>query len=180
MAKKLPEITEELRAFIERQHIFFVGTAAEDGRVNVSPKGMDTLRVIDGNKLVWLNLTGSGNETAAHLLKKNRMTIMFCSFEGKPMILRLYGTAKMYHSNEESFDEYLAMFPKFAGARQIMEMHIDLVQTSCGYAVPFMEYKEERTQLKSWAEKQGEDRLINYRKEKNTRSIDNFETGLPV
>ena len=139
---------------------------------------MDTFRVIDDKKIVWLNLTGSGNETAAHLLRNNRMTIMFCAFEGNPMILRLYGSANIYHPKEEAYEKYISLFPKIPGARQIIEMQVELVQTSCGYAVPFMDFVEERSQLKSWAEKQGEDRIETYWKEKNTKSIDGFETGM--
>lgn len=178
MGKRLTEISPELKDFILKQKVFFVGTAANEGRVNVSPKGMDSFRVVDSNKIVWLNLTGSGNETAAHLIKNNRMTIMFCAFEEKPLILRLYGTASAYHQRDETFHKYIDMFPKIVGARQIMEMEVDLVQTSCGFAVPFMDFKEERTQLKSWAEKQGEEKLITYREEKNSVSLDNFDTGL--
>ncbi len=180
MAKIFDQISDELKEFITHQNIFFVGTAAQEGRVNISPKGMDTFRVIHKNCIVWLNLTGSGNETAAHILKNNRMTIMFCAFEGKPLILRLYGSAKIYHQNEDTYQKYITLFPETPGSRQIIEMHVDMVQTSCGYAVPFMEFNEERTQLKSWAEKQGEDRLKVYRKEKNATSIDNFDTGLPM
>ncbi len=178
MAKIFPEINEELQEFIADQKIFFVGTAAAEGRVNVSPKGMDTFRVLGANKVVWLNLTGSGNETAAHLLKNNRMTVMFCAFDGKPLILRLYGSANMYHERDKEYHSYIDLFPKIMGARQIIEIEVDTVQTSCGFAVPFMEYKEERTVLKSWAEKQGEDKLKQYHKEKNSFSIDNFETGI--
>lgn len=178
MGKKLTEISPELNEFILSQKIFFVGTAAETGRVNISPKGMDTFRILGPNKIVWLNLTGSGNETAAHLIRNNRMTIMFCAFEGKPLILRLYGTARIFHQRDESFHKYLELFPELAGSRQIVEMDLDLVQTSCGFAVPFMDYKEERTQLKTWAEKQGEERLEDYWKEKNSYSIDHFETGI--
>ncbi|GAA4279074.1 pyridoxamine 5'-phosphate oxidase family protein [Aquimarina mytili] len=180
MAKIFDHISDDLKEFITRQKIFFVGTAAQEGRVNVSPKGMDTFRVLDANTIVWLNLTGSGNETAAHLLKHNRMTIMFCAFEGKPLILRLYGAAKIYHQKDDTYQKYIDLFPKTIGSRQIIEMNVDMVQTSCGFAVPFMDFKEERTQLISWAEKKGEDRLIEYRKEKNTVSIDNFDTGLPT
>jgi len=178
MGKQFSEISIELQEFIERQKIFFVGTAAEEGRVNISPKGMDTFRVIGPNKIVWLNLTGSGNETAAHLLKNNRMTILFCAFEGSPMILRLYGNATIFHQRDEIYHKYIGLFPMIAGARQIIVMDFDLVQTSCGFAVPFMDFKEERTQLKSWAEKQGEERIKQYWKEKNTTSIDNFETKI--
>ena len=178
MGKRFNEILQDHKEFIQNQKIFFVGTAASSGRVNISPKGMDTLRVIDKNKIVWLNLTGSGNETAAHLLINDRMTIMFCAFEGKPMILRLYGNAKIYHPRDTLYKEYIDLFPDIAGSRQIMEVGIDLVQTSCGYAVPFMDYREERSQLKSWAEKQGEERLKTYWKEKNSTSIDNLNTNI--
>lgn len=178
MAKILTEISSELEEFITQQKVFFVGTAANEGRVNISPKGMDTFRVLGPNKIVWLNLTGSGNETAAHIIKNNRMTILFCAFEGKPLILRLYGTANIFHKQDEAYHEYIHLFPKTPGSRQIIEMHVSTIQTSCGYAVPFMDFKEERTQLKSWSEKQGEERLENYRKEKNMLSIDGFETRI--
>ncbi len=178
MAKQLTEINPDLKEFILNQKVFFVATAAAVGRINLSPKGMDTLRVLGQNKIVWLNLTGSGNETAAHLLKSNRMTIMFCSFEGKPLILRLYGSAKTFHERDEAFQKYIDLFPRIPGSRQIFEMNVEMVQTSCGYAVPFMDFKEERTQLNAWAEKQGEERLENYKKEKNAFSIDGFETKI--
>ncbi len=178
MGKKLDHITEELKNFIETQKIFFVGTAMKAGRVNISPKGMDTFRILGPNKIVWLNLTGSGNETATHLRESDRMTILFCAFEGKPLILRLYGNAKIFHERDSTYNEYITLFPPIAGSRQIIEMEIDLVQTSCGFAVPFMDFKEERTQLKSWAEKQGREKIKNYWKEKNTMSIDGYETGI--
>jgi len=166
MAKTFDQLSEVLIDFIKHQNIFFVGTAAQEGRVNISPKGMDTFRVINEHKIVWLNLTGSGNETAAHLLKDNRMTILFCAFEGKPMILRLYGKATIFHQRDEGYQTLIDLFPKTPGSRQIIELDIDLVQTSCGYAVPFMNFKEERTQLKSWAEKQGEERIEKYWQER--------------
>ncbi|MFD2726243.1 pyridoxamine 5'-phosphate oxidase family protein [Hyunsoonleella rubra] len=179
MAKFFDEITPELKEFIEAQKIFFVATAAADGRINLSPKGLaDTFKVMDNKSVLWLNLTGSGNETAAHLLENNRMTVMFCSFEGKPLILRLYGTAKVYHERDTEFQENKHLFPKIPGTRQIVDMTIDSVQTSCGYAVPFMDFKEERKQLNSWAEKQGRERIENYWKEKNTKSIDGLETKI--
>lgn len=178
MGKKLEFITPELMRFIGEQKIFFVGTAAAEGNVNVSPKGTDSFRVIDKNKIVWLNLTGSGNETAAHLLKNTRMTIMFCAFEGKPMILRLYGKAKIYHKRDSAFNDLSHLFPENIGARQIIEMKVDLVQTSCGFAVPFMDFKEERTTLNNWAIKQGEDKIEDYWKNRNTQSIDGFETNI--
>lgn len=178
MGKQLDSITPELKEFIAQQKIFFVGTAAAEGRVNISPKGTDSFRVIDANKIVWLNLTGSGNETAAHLLKNNRMTIMFCAFEGNPMILRLYGKASIYHKRDQEFQTYSGLFPKNIGARQIIEMDVDLVQTSCGYGVPFMDYKEERKTLEKWAVQKGEERIKDYWKKKNTISIDGFDTNI--
>lgn len=178
MGKQFDEISFELTEFIERQPLFFVGTAAAEGRVNISPKGMDTFRVLDPNKIVWLNLTGSGNETAAHLIKNDRMTIMFCAFEEKPLILRLYGKATIYHNRDKEYHKHISLFPEIMGSRQIIEMEVDLVQTSCGFAVPFMDFKEERTTLNSWAEKQGRERLETYRKEKNSKSIDGFDTRI--
>jgi hypothetical protein len=176
MGKKYAEIKDEHQEFIRHQKVFFVGTAACSGNVNVSPKGMDTLRIINENKIAWLNLTGSGNETAAHLIHNNRMTIMFCSFETKPLILRLYGKAKIYHERDEKFKSLSALFPQIPGTRQVIEMAIDLVQTSCGFAVPLMEYKEDRMVLKNWAEKKGDDNIREYWKEKNRQSIDGFDT----
>ncbi len=105
------------------------------------------------------------------------MTIMFCSFDKKPLILRLYGQAKIYHKRDICFDEYSSLFPEYTGARQIVELAIDLVQTSCGFAVPFMEFKQERTALNVWADKQGETKIKQYWKDRNTRSIDGFETN---
>ncbi len=179
MAKFYTEIPEAIKDFIQKQHIFFVGTAAASGTVNVSPKGMDTFRILDKNRVLWLNLTGSGNETAAHLLQNSRITIMFCAFEGKPLILRLYGNANVYHQQDSEWQNYINLFPKIAGSRQLIEINIDKIQTSCGYAVPFLDYVGEREQLQNWANKQGEDRLKKYREEKNSLSIDGFDTGLP-
>ncbi|MGC6431585.1 MAG: pyridoxamine 5'-phosphate oxidase family protein [Jejuia sp.] len=179
MAKFFDALSPELQSFIEAQHIFFVATAVADGRINLSPKGLkDTFVVMDQNRVFWLNLTGSGNETAAHLLQNNRMTIMFCSFEGKPLILRLYGTAKTYHERDTAFQKHKHLFPEIPGTRQIVDMTIESIQTSCGYAVPFMDFQEERHQLNNWAEKQGKERIENYWKEKNTKSIDGLDTKI--
>ena len=178
MSKKLESITPELKSFIEQQKMFFVGTAMPEGAVNVSPKGMDSLRVLHQNKLVWLNLTGSGNETATHLQNTNRITIMFCAFEGKPLILRLYGNAKVYHERDAKYKEYVDLFSTSVGARQIIEVDISLVQTSCGFAVPLLDYKEERTILRDWADKKGKEGIRDYWEEKNTVSLDGHETGI--
>ncbi|MCF6308178.1 MAG: pyridoxamine 5'-phosphate oxidase family protein [Flavobacteriaceae bacterium] len=175
MGKRLKELNPALQNFIENQKMFFVGTARSQGNVNISLKGMDTFRVIDTKKIVWLNLTGSGNETTAHLQENNRMTIMFCSFEKMPLILRLYGNAKIYHENDKEYKKFSSLFEDYVGARQIIEMDINLVQTSCGYAVPFMEFKEERSQLNDLDIKIGRDGVKKYWKEKNTKSIDGYE-----
>tara|TARA_B110000037_G_C16818690_1_gene382742 strand:+ start:92 stop:625 length:534 start_codon:yes stop_codon:yes gene_type:complete len=176
MGKRLKELNPALQNFIEEQKIFFVGTARSQGSVNVSPKGMDTFRIIDSKKIIWLNLTGSGNETAAHLLENDRMTIMFCSFEKMPLILRLYGNAKIYHENDKEYLAYSSLFDNYVGARQIIEMDINLVQTSCGYAVPFMDFKEERSQLKDSDIKKGRNGVKQYWKDNNAKSLDGFNT----
>jgi len=178
MGKQLESITPELTEFTEKQKIFFVGTAAEAGRVNVSPKGSDSFRVINSNKIIWHNLTGSGNETTAHLLKNGRMTIMFCAFEGRPMIFRLYDQAKIFHERDPEFHRYIDLFPSNTGSRQIIEMNIGLVQTSCGFAVPIMKYKEDRETLNLWSTKQGTEGIMEYWGNKNTKSIDGFETKI--
>lgn len=178
MGKKQKELNEGIISFIETQKLFFVATAAPTGTINISPKGMDSFRVLNNNKIIWLNVTGSGNETAAHLLQDNRMTIMFTAFEGKPNILRLYGKAKIFHERDTEFTEYISLFPPLAGARQIIELDIEAVQESCGMAVPFYDFKEERTHLNDWATKQGEEKIRQYQLEKNTVSFDGFETKL--
>lgn len=178
MAKFYESLSPEQTKFIENQKVFFTGTAAKDGRVNVSPKGMDSFRVLSPNQVAWLNLTGSGNETAAHLKEVNRITIMFCAFEGKPLILRLYGTAQTIHEQDKDWDRYYTLFPKSNGARNIFIVNVQSVQTSCGFAVPFMDFKEERPILKDWAEKKGKDGIRDYWKEKNQVSIDGLPTGL--
>lgn len=178
MASQFKELRQGLINFIQEQKIFFVGTAANSGRVNVSPKGMNTLKVLDANTVAWLNLTGSGNETAAHILKNNRLTLMFCAFQDPPLILRLYGTASVYHPKDSEFKTYEKEFPKLPGTRQIILLHIDLVQTSCGYGVPLMDFNQERTRLKEWAQEKGPDQMEAYWAKKNTKSIDGFETKI--
>lgn len=166
--------------FIGQQKMFFVATAGADTSVNLSPKGMDSFRIIDANKVIWLNLTGSGNETAAHLLEKNRMTLMFCAFEDKPLILRLYGTAKTLYAGDNKWDEYLQMFSDAKGARQIFEVEVERVQTSCGFGVPLYEYQEQRTLLTDWTEKKGEEGVKEYWEKKNMQTIDGKPTGMKL
>ncbi|OON68491.1 pyridoxamine 5'-phosphate oxidase family protein [Hymenobacter sp. CRA2] len=178
MAKHFTELEAAHRAFIEQQKVFFVGTAAPEGRVNVSPKGQDTLRVLDSRRVAWLNLTGSGNETAAHLLEQNRMTLMFCAFEGKPNILRLYGTAVIFHPRDAEWAELMALFPPLPGARQIFVMDLDLVTTSCGMAVPLMDFRSERDELNHSLEKKGPAKVQEYWEQRNALSLDGKPTGI--
>ncbi|MCE7039424.1 pyridoxamine 5'-phosphate oxidase family protein [Dyadobacter sp. CY312] len=178
MGKKYDHISPELQAFIQNQKIYFVATAMSSGTVNLSPKGMDSLRIIDGNRVMWLNVTGSGNETATHLLENDRITIMFCAFEGKPVILRLYGHGKSYHPFDPEWNEYIDLFPELPGARQIFDVKVDVVQTSCGMSVPFMDYDREREELNKWATKKGEEGIQKYWEEKNVVSFDGHETGI--
>lgn len=178
MGKRIDQITPELQRFIEHQKIYFVATAMASGSVNLSPKGMDSFRVLSPNRVMWLNVTGSGNETAAHLLENDRITIMFCAFEGKPLILRLYGHGKAYHPRDPEWQEFIDLFPNTPGSRQLFDVAVEVVQTSCGMAVPFMDYNREREELKNWAEKKGEKGISAYWNEKNLTSFDGYPTGL--
>lgn len=178
MAKQFDDLSEALIRFIDAQHMFFVGSAAPDGRVNISPKGMDSLRVLGPSRIVWRNLTGSGNETAGHLAQINRMTLMWCGFEARPMILRCYGSAKTLHPRDPAFDALNALFPASQGARQIYDVAIDLVQTSCGYAVPFMEYTGERDVLEKWTEDRGSEGILEYWETRNQTTIDGAPTHI--
>lgn len=178
MGKQYDAIPDNLANFIKAQKIFFVGTAGKEGRVNVSPKGMDSFRIVDKNIVRWLNVTGSGNETAAHVIENQRMTIMFCAFEGKPMILRLYGSASMVQPKDPQWETFSKDFPDLPGARQIFELNVDLVQSSCGMSVPFYDYKEERDQLNHWAEVKGTQGIEQYWKDKNSVSLDGKPTGI--
>ena len=180
MAKQFPQLDDAHRKFIEDQQMFFVGTAARDGRVNISPKGMDSLRVLGPNRIVWMNLTGSGNETAGHLLDVNRMTLMWCSFATRPQILRTYGTARTFHASETDWDDLSAFFPKHRSARQIYDVNVEMVQTSCGYAVPFMEYQSERDTMQKWVDGKSNEDILTFWAEKNQKTIDGKPTGAPV
>lgn len=144
MAERFSELNEKHIEFIKQQHLFFVGTAGAEGRVNVSPKGLDTLRIVNKSQLVWLNLKGSGNETSVHVQENGRMTLMFCSFTEDPLILRLYGTANEVGPEDAMWNDLSGLFEKYVDARQIFQLNIDLVQTSCGYTVPFYHYQSER------------------------------------
>lgn len=178
MGKQYDSISDKHKEFIEAQKMFFVGSAAKDGRVNVSPKGMDTLRVINENKILWLNLTGSGNESAAHILDTNRITIMFCAFEGDPKIMRIYGTAKIIHQRDEEWNQLITLFPQIPGARQIFEITVEKVGTSCGFGVPLYEFQGQRENLEQWAIKKGETGIREYWEKMNVTSIDGKPTNI--
>lgn len=178
MAQKYDALTEKHLDFIAAQKIFFVGTATADSRVNVSPKGMDSLRVLGPSRVIWLNLTGSGNETAAHVQLAPRMTLMFCSFAAEPLILRLYGTAVAVHRGDPEWVRLSQLFPPHPGARQIFDVAVDLVQTSCGFGVPYFDYAGERRTLSEWAAKKGEAGIRQYWVDKNELSLDGIPTHI--
>ncbi len=179
MGKALDHLTPELQAFATRQHVFFVATAPlEGGHVNLSPKGRDAFRVLAPERVAYLDLTGSGNETSAHLLENGRITLMFCAFEGPPLILRLYGQGRTFLKGTKEYASLATLFPDLPGARQIITVDLDRVQTSCGDGVPFMDFRSERDKILQWAESKGEEGLEAYRQEKNRQSIDGLPTAL--
>ncbi len=178
MAKFYESLTPELITFIRKQHIFFVATAAPDSRINLSPKGLDSLRVLDERTLAYLDLTGSSAETAAHLRVDPRMTMMFCSFSTDALLLRVYGRGEGILPHDPRWEAMRALFPAHPGVRQIVELRVESAQTSCGAGVPLMGYAGDRGTLSEWARKKGEDGMAEYRREKNARSIDGLPTGL--
>jgi len=180
LAKQFPALSEAHCKFIAAQPLFFTGSAGPDGPVNISPKGMDALRVMGPNRILWLNLTGSGNETAGHLLRDPRLTLMWCSFTARPLILRAYGTARAVHMTDPDWPDLAARFPAHRSARQIVDMALDMVQTSCGYAVPFMDYAGERPTMQSWVDARSDAQLRSYWTEKNAHTLDGHPTGIPA
>ncbi len=178
MGQQFSELSDQHSKFISEQKIYFVGTAAETGSVNVSPKGGDSLRIINSKKIAWLNLTGSGNESASHVLQSPRMTLMFCAFEGKPLILRAYGKARVLHQKDKEWNEYSSLFPASIATRQIFVLDINLVQSSCGMSVPYYSYDDDRDDLAKWSEKQGLEGIEKYWLKKNQKSIDGFESEI--
>jgi hypothetical protein len=177
MAKFYEQLDAKLRDFIAAQKMFFTATAPEEGRINLSPKGMDTFRCLDGGRRVaYLDLTGSGNETAAHLAENGRMTVMFCSFSEQPLILRIYGRGRVVRPGDAEWPALRPHFPRLPGERQIVLLEVESAQTSCGFAVPVYELKEERQRLVEWTLSKGEAGIRDYRREKNRVSID----GLPA
>ncbi|GEQ99598.1 pyridoxamine 5'-phosphate oxidase [Iodidimonas gelatinilytica] len=178
MADFYEALTDELIRFIDAQAVFFTASACAQGRINLSPKGMDCFRVLGPTRCAYMDLTGSGNETAAHLKQDGRLTIMFTSFARAPLILRLYGQGSVIRPHHPEWTDLAPHFPDEPGRRQIIVIDIDSIQTSCGYGVPEMTFQRERPTLRKWAEKKGPDGITSYQKEKNQRSIDGFDTGL--
>jgi hypothetical protein len=178
MAKFYSDINPSLQNFIKEQKIFFTATAPRSGRINLSPKGIDTFRYLDNKTVAYLDLTGSGNETSAHLNEDSRMTIMFCSFSDKPLILRLYGRGKVIRPRDEEWTTFYSFFRPMLGERQIIVLEVNSVQTSCGYGVPIYEFKEERKTILEWATKKGDRGIYEYWQAKNLKSIDGLPTKL--
>ena len=173
-------MNDKHQAFINAQQMYFVGSAplSAEGHVNLSPKGLDSLRILTPNRVAYLDLTGSGNETSAHLRENGRITLMFCAFTGAPMILRLYGRGEVALPGSDLWNELRPLFGDYPGARQIIVAEISRVQTSCGYGVPNYEYVGQRETLIKWTNAKGEDGIKTYWDENNARSIDGLPTPM--
>ena len=183
MPKQFEALNPDHRDFIQRQSIFFVSSATAGSRVNISPREISALRIVDDNSVIYLDRTGSGNETAAHMLADGRLTIMFCAFTGPPQIMRLYGTGTSVGWENAEFEDLISQYyggSKPLGTRQIMRLKFDLVQTSCGYGVPLFEYKGDRNAIENWHENKGPDGIQSYWEQKNLSSIDGLPTGLKL
>ena len=180
MAKVFDHITDELQKFIAAQQIFFVATAplSATGHINLSPKGLDSFRILSPHQVAYLDLTGSGNETSAHLQENGRITFMFCALQGKPLILRLFGQGRTILPNSPDWDTIHPLFSSLPGTRQIFVAEIDRVQTSCGTGVPLFEYQQQREDLVRWAAQKGEAGIQTYQQQKNRASIDGLVTPL--
>jgi hypothetical protein len=180
VGKLFAEVDDDLRAFIARQHVFFVATAplAAEGHVNLSPKGLDTFRVLGPTRVAYLDLTGRGVETIAHLRENGRITLMFCAFEGRPRIVRLYGRGRTVEPTDAEWPAVAEGFPAMAGVRAVIVLDVDRIADTCGFAVPLYEYVGDRQQLVEWADKKGAEGLRSYQAQKNRTSIDGLP-GLP-
>ncbi len=178
MAKFYSQLDARLCEFIGQQQLFFTATDPPNGRINLSPKGIDTFRCLDFNQVEYLHLTGSGNETAAHLQQNGRMTVMFCSFTDEPLILRIYGTGEVVRPDTDRWDSLIDEFTDLPGKRQLILLKVESVQTSCGYGVPIYELHSERSTLIDWAVKKGTDGVRADRLQKNHTSIDGLVTNI--
>ena len=178
MARFFTQLTDDQRAFIADQHIFFHATAPAAGRINLSPKGLDTFRILSNTRVAYLDLTGSECETAAHLAENRRLTIMFCSFHDKPLILRLYGRGAVVRPRDPQWHDLRPAFADIPGERQIVLLDIESIMTTCGFAVPLFDYRGERDELPHFTNKMGDQKMDEYRRERNQRSIDGLPTFL--
>jgi Pyridoxamine 5'-phosphate oxidase len=178
MAKFYSQLDAQLCEFIGQQQLFFTATAPIDGRINLSPKGIDSFRCLDFDRVAYLDLTGSGNETAAHLHQNGRMTMMFCSFTDKPLILRLYGKGEVVSPGSSQWDNLIDRFTDLPGKRQLILLQLESVQTSCGYGVPIYELQAERSTLLDWATNKGAEGVSAYQHKNNLTSIDGLPTYL--
>ncbi len=177
MGKEFQQIDERIQRWIERQRLFFVSTAplADTGRINCSPKGLDSLRVLGPKQIAYADTGGSGIETVAHLKENGRIVIMLCAFEGPPKIYRFYGRGRPIEPHDPDFDRLVPLFPGMPSIRNFIVVDIDCIRDSCGYGVPLYEFKRERESLKNWCDDKTQDELTEYRIENNAQSID----GLP-
>lgn len=180
MGKFSESISSDYKEFIEKQHIFFVATAplSRDGHVNVSPKGMDSFKVLSPNKVCYMDVVSSGNETSAHILENERITFMFCSFEGSPIIMRLYGKGYAVLPSDAEWENMTKYFSIPVSIRQIIVADIDKVQTSCGYVVPLYTYDGERDDYQQWSGKLGSEGINKYKLKHNLISLDGLPTAL--
>ena len=177
MSKQVDKITPELAQWISQQKVFFIATAplSEHGHVNCSPKGGDSLKILDSLSVAYQDYTGSGAETAAHLKDNGRIVVMFCAFEGPPQIARLHGRGEVIEPSHPDYATLAGLFPENPGVRAIIRVTVKRVSTSCGYSVPFSDHRNHRDTLDKWAKAKGPAGMQEYRREKNRKSID----GLP-
>ena len=177
MGKVYDTIDESIVEFIQRQQMFFVATAplSGDGHVNLSPKGLDSLRILDEQTVAYADLTGSGIETVAHVRENRRIVVMFCEFEGPPKIIRLHGRGEVIEPQHVDFKRLRTLFPERNGLRCFIRIHCDRISDSCGFGVPRYDFKDHRPQLIAWAERKGADGVVKYQQEVNATSVD----GLP-
>lgn len=181
MGKTFEAVDAKLQGFIEKQKMFFVATAprSDEGLVNLSPKGLDgTLAILDGHTIAYLDLTGSGVETIAHLRENGRICLMFCAFEGPPRIVRIHGTGEVLEPGDLEFDELIERFANHPGARAIIRIRASRISDSCGFGVPLYDYRGERDQLQRWAEKKGPEGIAQYQRDNNMHSLDGLPSGL--
>ena len=181
MGRALDAIDERLADFLGRQHVFFVATAplAEEGHLNLSPKGLQgTFALLDARTVAYLDLTGSGVETIAHLRENGRIVVMFCAFEGPPRIVRLHGRGEAVLPDDHRFEELVALFPPHPGVRSVIRIEVERVADSCGFGVPVLRFDKERSKLNDWADRKGPEGIARYQAQKNATSIDGLP-GLP-